>query len=316
MTEEQTLSAPLGFLGIDGGGSKTLAILVDEQGRELGRGQAGSANYANVGLEQAKASIYQAVAAARAQAPGPVEVRNAWIGLAGIDTPQARHDFTPHLRALAPHVLLTNDAELGLSALPQAVGIVLIAGTGSIALGRDLHGNVQRSGGWGHILGDEGSGYALGQQALQAVVRAVDGRGPATTLMHRILEHWQLTNPYDLISHIYPLGDKAMIAQLSTRVLQAAREGDVVAKEIIRHAAEELALAVSAVYKKLDFAGQPLAVALCGGLLIHEGAFRQQVIEQLGQRLTLGEIALVDEPARSAAQGASNLTSITHWQQA
>ena len=315
MTDEQTPSAPPGFLGIDGGGSKTLAILVDEQGRELGRGQAGSANYANVGLEQAKASIYQAVATARAQAPGPVEVRNAWIGLAGIDTPQAHHDFTPHLRALAHHVLLTNDAELGLSALPQAVGIVLIAGTGSIALGRDQHGDIQRSGGWGHILGDEGSGYALGQQALQAAVRAADGRGPTTTLMQRILDLWQLTTPYDLISHIYPQGDKAMIAQLSTCVLQAAHEGDAVANEIIHHAAEELALAVSAVYKKLNFAGQPLAVALCGGLLIHEGAFRQQVIEQIGQRITLSEIALVEEPARSAAQGASNLQSLTHWQQ-
>lgn len=316
MTDEQTSSAPLVFLGVDGGGSKTMAILVDERGRELGRGQAGSANYANVGLEQAKASIYQAVAAARDQASGPVEVRSAWIGLAGIDTPQARHDFTPHLRALAPHVLLTNDAELGLSALPQAVGVVLIAGTGSIALGRDSHGKIQRSGGWGHILGDEGSGYALGQQALQAAVRAADGRGPSTTLLERILAYWQLANPYDLISHIYPRGDKAMIAQLSTCVLYAAREGDVVARAITHHAAEELALAVSAVYRKLDFAGQPLAVALCGGLLIHEETFRQQVIEQLGQHHPLGKIALVDEPALSAAQGASDLSSITHWQQA
>lgn len=313
MTDKQANAEQVCYLGVDGGGSKTQAILVNADGHELGRGQAGSSNYAAVGLSKAIEHITNAVSQARAQVADSLTIRNAWIGLAGIDTPQGRAETFPHLRALAQEVLLTNDAELGLSALPQAVGIVLIAGTGSIALGRDVHGQLQRAGGWGHILGDEGSGYALGQQALQAAVRAADGRGPATVLLERILHHWRLREPYDLITYVYPGEDKAVIAQLSTCVMQAAREGDNIACALTQRAAEELALTVSAVYNKLDFAGQPLSLALCGGLLIHESSFREQVIQQVRQRLDLHEIELVEEPALSAARAATELTLINAW---
>ncbi|GHO43351.1 BadF/BadG/BcrA/BcrD ATPase family protein [Ktedonospora formicarum] len=316
MTGQQNQTDPVCYLGIDGGGSKTQAILVDTQGLEIGRGQAGSSNYAAVGLTKAVEHITNAVTQARAQIADTYIVSKAWIGLAGIDTPQGHTEMLPHLQALAREVLLTNDAELGLSALPQAVGVVLIAGTGSIGLGRDQHGQIQRAGGWGHILGDEGSGYALGQRALQAAVRFADGRGPATSLLKQILSHWQLTEPYELITKVYPGEEKAMIARLSICVIQAASEGDAIASTILKQAANELAMTVCAVVRKLNFAAQKLPLALSGGLLIHEHIYRELVLAQLHQQFKALEVTLVNEPALSAAKAAIHLDNLATWKRA
>jgi len=151
------------FLGIDGGATKTLAVIVDVGGQEIGRGMAGSGNQAAVGPERAVASIWRAVAEAARHAGSNKVFLAAWIGLAGVDRPGDRDRLLPHLDALATVVRLTNDAELALTGLDDAVGVAVIAGTGSIALGRDAAGTTARSGGWGHIIGDEGSGYELGR---------------------------------------------------------------------------------------------------------------------------------------------------------
>src|SRR5258708_23671473 len=128
----------------------------------------------------------------------------ARLGLAGIARPGDNEILLPHLHSVAEFILLTNDAELVLSALDDAVGIALIAGTGSIALGCDAHGIVTRTGGWGYIIGDEGSGYDIGRRCLQAGSRAVGGRGPMTALRGRLLQHRELTNAGDPIGKVYP----------------------------------------------------------------------------------------------------------------
>jgi N-acetylglucosamine kinase-like BadF-type ATPase len=201
-------------------------------------------------------------------------------------------------------VHLTNDAELVLSGLPEGVGIALIAGTGSIALGRDRHGTITRAGGWGHIVGDEGSGYALGRHCLQAVSKAADGRGQMTALVEHVLSHWNLDCASDIIGRVYPDCDKATIASLSTLVFMAARDGDEVACSIVKDAAYELALAAMAVKNKLDFVGEQVALALGGGLLLHEIDFRRQTLHAIEKRLSIGEVALVEEPALSGARAA------------
>ncbi|MDQ2717887.1 MAG: hypothetical protein M3Z08_23575, partial [Chloroflexota bacterium] len=139
----------LHYLGVDGGGTKTLAVVVDAQGQERGRGLAGSANYNAVGLDQAIQHIHVAVEQAAQAAGCHLPLRKAWLGLAGIDRPHDYETLLPSLRSLAESVHLTNDADLALSTLEDAVGVVLIAGTGSIALGRDAHGTSRRAGGWG-----------------------------------------------------------------------------------------------------------------------------------------------------------------------
>jgi N-acetylglucosamine kinase-like BadF-type ATPase len=267
---------------------------------------ASGANYNSVGLETAiqhvRAAVGQAVRAA-----GGVTLRRAWLGLAGIDR-QADHDvLLPRLNDLAEQVLLTNDGELLLAGLDNAVGVVLISGTGSIALARDAEGRRARSGGWGHILGDEGSGYIIAQQALQAVVRASDGRGPQTALRERILQAWNLQNTDELIGEIYGEPDKAKIASLSSWVMISARAGDQVAATIIQHAARELALAVNAVCQALSFSSQEIPLALGGGLLINEADFCTQVIHQIRHYQLIGQVALVEHPTLTAARAAIHL---------
>lgn len=298
------------FLGVDGGATKTLAVIVDVMGRELGRGTAGSGNQAAVGPERAVASIRTAVAEAMRQVEGSEPFCAAWIGLAGVDRPGDRDRLLPHLRTLAETVRLTNDAELALTALTGAVGVAVIAGTGSIALGRDTAGKTARAGGWGHIIGDEGSGYELGRRALQAAARASDGRGPQTALLPAIVREWDLPRADGMIGHVYPDGDKGTIARLSALVFAAARTGDDVARRIVREAATELALATIAVGKMLDFADEKLPVALAGGMLIHEADFRAIVLRRIRRRYPTGQIALVPDPALSAARAAIHLATI------
>jgi N-acetylglucosamine kinase-like BadF-type ATPase len=288
------------YLGIDGGGSKTIAVIVDEHGSEVGRGAAAGGNHHAAGLERAVKQIQRALQQAQTNAGGASPIAGAWIGLAGMDNPADRTLLLPQLQPLATHIRLTNDAELLLSALPGAVGVTLIAGTGAIALGSDTHSNSVRANGWGHLIGDEGSGYAIGQAALRAATRAADGRGPATTLLTRIAEIWELSGPEDIITYVYANPDKATIARLAPLVFDAWRSGDAVAGRIIRQAAGELAASVLAVAKTLDL---PHALPLaCGGALLTQAEdYRKLVFARLWRTRPIAPV-VVTEPALAAAR--------------
>jgi N-acetylglucosamine kinase-like BadF-type ATPase len=296
--------SPTYAIGIDGGGTKTLAVIVDAQGNERGRGIAGSANHESVGIAKAVQHLRSAIEEAARLADCSLPLQSAWFGLAGIDRPDDYTLLLPYLQPLAQHVHLTNDAELVLSGLPAAIGIALIAGTGSIALGRDARGVSTRAGGWGHLIGDEGSGYDLGRRCLQAVAQAADGRGQATTLVDLLLRQWKLDNASDIIGKVYNNYDKASIAALSSLVCAAARDGDEMASSIIEDAAHELALAFVAVKNRLDFFDNPVPLALGGGLLLHEVSFRERVIHAIGKHVSIGVVMLVEEPALSGARAA------------
>jgi glucosamine kinase len=295
------------FLGIDGGGSKTLAVIVDARGQERGRALAGSSNYQAAGIEPAIAQLYAAAEQATRAAGGSLPVKAAWLGLAGVDRPSDQSVLLPRLQPLAESIRLTNDAELLLSVLDGAVGVALVAGTGSIALGRDAQGALARAGGWGHILGDEGSGYDIGRRALQAAMRAADGRGEATMLLECVMSYWGLARPDDMVGRVYNNDDKAGIARLAPLVLRAARDGDGVARKIAQRAADELALAALTVCKALDFSGERVGLALGGGLLLHGAALRSQVLRRIRRRQLLGRVALVEEPALSGARAVIHL---------
>lgn len=302
------------FLGIDGGGSKTLAVIVDANGQECGRAQGGSSNHTVVGSEQAIAQLYAAAELATQAAGCQLPIKAAWLGLAGVDRPDDQRVLLPRLQPLAAALRLTNDAELLLSALDDAVGVALVAGTGSICLGRDARGTAARAGGWGHILGDEGSGYDIGRLALQAATRAADGRGEATLLLERIMGAWGLQRPDNMIGRVYNNDDdKATIARLSALVLLAAHDGDHVARAILQHAANELALAVLTVCNKLDFPGGKISLALGGGLLIHELDLQGRVLRRIRRRQPLARVAVVEQPALSAARAAIHLQASTTW---
>jgi N-acetylglucosamine kinase-like BadF-type ATPase len=300
------------WVGIDAGGSKTLAVVVDEDGRELGRASAGGANYQAVGLEAARAALRGALEAALRAAGCSGRPTATWVGMAGIDRPDDHALWLSHLTALTGVPRLTNDAELALAALEGAVGVAVIAGTGAIALGRDASGCTARASGWGHLIGDEGSGYDIGRACLRAVARAADGRGPATELTQRLAEEWALVAPEAMIGRVYPAGEKAQIARLAPLVVAAARSGDAVARGILARAAGELALAADTVGRALTLP-DVLPLALGGGLLVHDAGYRERVIRRIRRRRALGQVIVVVDPALAAARAAARSWTSDWW---
>lgn len=293
------------LMGIDGGGSKTLALLADETGRVLGRGEAGASNFQVIGHQAAQAAIQAAMAAAwRDAGLAPQPLRGLCLGLAGVDRPGERALFQQWAAQIQPQAqsVIANDAELVLAAgTPAGWGLALICGTGSIVYGRSPAGQAARADGWGHLLGDEGSGYAIGLAALRAVMRAYDGRGPATSLGEAILERWGLASAPDLVPRVYQeLRGKQEIAALASVVEASAAAGDATAGRILAAAGGELAVAAQAVARRLALV-DVVPCALAGGVIVGGRLVRQQfeaAAAILG--LALDPVTLVPDPAMGA----------------
>ncbi|MBI3980185.1 MAG: BadF/BadG/BcrA/BcrD type ATPase [Chloroflexi bacterium] len=299
-------------LGLDGGGSQTTALVADAAGRLLGRGTAGPANYRAVGLAAAVAAIAAATREALAAAGiSGQSLAVACLGLAGAARPEDRQRLHAAVEPLvsARRLLLTTDADVALAAgSPTTTGVVVIAGTGSIAFGRDAAGRTARAGGWGYLLGDEGSGYWIGREALAAVGRAADGRGPATALTAAVTAAWHLPAPPDLLDAVY--GTPALrpkIAALAPLVAAVAAQGDPTACAILDRAGDELALAAAAVLQQLNCAAPP-TVVLAGGVLLGCAPVRERLRAALAQRHpSANTVELQVEPAVGAVRLALRL---------
>ena len=298
-------------LGIDGGGTKTVACLAPcgpAGGPEcVGRGAAGPSNIQAVGSAEALANLDRAIAAAFADArtePGPVAA--AVLALAGSDRDENRQLIGRWAdgRQLARRTLVVHDALPVLAAgTPHGWGVALIAGTGSLAFGRHRDGRTARAGGWGYLFGDEGSAYAIAVAGLRAAAQAADGRGPATQLLPAFQQRWNLPNALALIPAVYPLaGDRAAVAALASVVTAAAAAGDGVAQRILDEAAGQLADMVAAVVRSLELpAAVPLAIA--GGLLVGDEAVKNLLVAALrGRGLDPEPVAAVADPVVGAVR--------------
>ncbi len=260
------------WLGIDGGGTNCRAAVVDDEGTVLGEGRADAANFIRVGLAAAVRHVKQSVHEACTQAGiEPAQITAACVGLAGTSHPDHHRQMLAALKEALPisDITLETDARVALAgATGNQPGVVVIAGTGSIACGINARGRFARAGGWGPAMGDEGSGSYIGRRALEAVVMAYDYRGEPTAMMEPILRHFGVSSPPELSPVIYDAPDKAMreIADLSRIVARAAREGDSAAKEILTDAAIELARAAAAVIEQLRMENDSFQVAYVGGV--------------------------------------------------
>lgn len=290
------------FLGVDGGGSKTCALIADSAGLLVGSGYAGTSNYQTVGFATAVAALAKAIDGARQSAglaPGTC-FRGACLGLAGVGRPADRALFESWLdqQQLAERHLVVNDADLLLAAgTPQGWGIALIAGTGSICYGQARDGAHVRAGGWGYLLGDEGSGYDLALRALRLVTQTADGRADAWALLQAVLQHWGLADAAELIPYIYnSTTTRAKVASLAPVIVEQAAAGDRHAEQIMQAVAAELARLLTAVAQGLREPAPP--VVFGGGLLAGSATLRQLVYQQAGA--ALGPLSFVEEPAHGA----------------
>jgi len=252
-------------IGIDAGGTKTVGILADENGHPLGEARGGGANLQTHGeleVEKVLDGILDALD------PSRRGVSALCLGIAGVDRPLDEQVIRGILKRLGYRetARVVNDAAIALAAgAPERQGIVILAGTGSIAYGADGTRTV-RAGGYGFLLADEGSAYWLGHQALRLAVRASDGRGPQTALLPLLFAALEVESVGDLIPRVYERGlPKHRIAALAPNVERAREQGDPLAAELIERGAQELALAVGAVAGQLDFGGRPFPVVVAGG---------------------------------------------------
>jgi len=259
-------------LGVDAGGTRTTCLLASELGDILAKGVAGPANLHTVGVTQTQRAIQASIGQAMSRT-GIRHVDVAYLGVAGVDRTPERKTVLTIVKKLgvAKRFHVDNDALIALAGGTVCrPGVVVISGTGSIAFGINSRGQRARSGGWGPVLGDEGSGYDIGRRALVAVMRSGDGRGPQTSLAHRVLRHLRLDRPEQLIGYVY--GDTMgvpRIAELASIVLDESKRGDPVSRRIVEDAARELTEAALSVTKKLRLEKGPVDIVVCGGAFEH-----------------------------------------------
>jgi glucosamine kinase len=255
------------FAGVDGGGTRTTLVLAGADGREILR-RVGGAGLVDPRDPTASALLVAGlVRAAMAEAGLGVPPVSLCAGLAGVGNETERLAVERALAAegVAGRVRIVTDGEIALEgALGGGAGVLVIAGTGSVAYGRAEDGRVARCGGWGMFVGDEGSGYALGRAGIVAALRAADGRGPATRLLKELMERMGVDTPNGIPPWV-GRSEKSVIAALSRPVVEAAEAGDEVALAILRREAGELALHPRALAGVLDPWSEPVTVVLYGG---------------------------------------------------
>ncbi len=300
-------------LAIDGGGSKTIAWIANafptsDQRRPtfevIGRSESGPSNPRSVGFEAAFSSLDAAVTAALNQAAiPPTSIAVACLSLAGAGRTEEQNRILVWAsnRRLAAQTIVTDDVEplrfaaeyeqrelqARSSSYDHAAweqSITLVVGTGSIACGRNGDLLTARVGGWGYLLGDEGSGFAIGLAGLRAVCQAHDRGAPATNLHNAILKHFGLQTPTELVGLVYqnPL-PRPQIAAISELVLSHADE-DPIARKIMADSIEALADLVTTTAQRVKLSQQSYSLALSGGVLSNQASFVEQLLDELSRR--------------------------------
>jgi N-acetylglucosamine kinase len=291
------------FVGIDGGQSSTTALIGDENGKVLGVGTAGPCNHvgAREGARKLTQAVSQSLASACAQAglaAAETSFEAACVGMSG--GPEDKQLILSKL-LLARTLVVTTDAAIALAgATGGEAGAVTIAGTGSMAFGRNESGRNARAGGWGYIFGDEGSGFDIVRQALRAALRFEEGWGPATILRGMLLDATGCKTANDALHAFYTLEwPRPRIAAMAPTVDEAALQGDPVASAILRNAGQQLASLAASVRAQLWGGTDRVFVAFAGGV------FRSNLVRAVYCQITeLAEGNRCGPPLYGPAAGA------------
>lgn len=293
--------------GADGGGTKTLGILADRSGTELARMQAGPGNPNVAGVDAAARNLLELIGGCCDLAKrSPLEIGAAVFGLAGVGSQVVRASLDEALRVLAAprgwsslRLFLETDARIALEgAFGGGPGIVLIAGTGSNVIGKLPSGDVTSVGGWGRVLGDEGSGYAIGLAAARAVACEIDGRGDAPRLRALLADRFGWVSRDRVIAAVYQ--EKFDLAAVAPIVLDAAAGGDAAAIHILEAAAHQLAETLRALVVRME-GSTPVGVVFTGGLIDHDTPYAAILRDAIGTQVPGAEVVpALYPPARGA----------------
>ncbi len=295
-------------IGIDGGGTKTHLLAVDKNMDILYESKGGSSNLASNPPEVVKDNLSSLLEEFRRESGlSPLQCRGLCLGSAGAGRESAKKTLYQFLQKskLSPYIYVTTDAEGALyGGTETGCGLLLIAGTGSICYGRNAVGEICRVGGWGHIMGDEGSGFNMACRMLQAVAKAWDGRGRPTILTDLIMEYWSLHNMDELVDYVYHANKgKAEIAALAFLCDLAYKKGDESAFEIMEACARELAGLVKSAGRA--FSQDSQVICVYSGSLITKSLYLLQHLRHMLAENT-PEILFI-QPKQSAAWGCARL---------
>ncbi len=303
------------FIGIDGGSSQSVGVLLDEAERVVARAVGGPGNYHIAGPAATERNLFELIARLVETAGATTgDVTHACFALSGVWREADRRVIGGILdrRGIGARSTLIADVEALLAAIQgDRPAIVAVAGTGSIVMGRDAHGRVHRVGGHGHLLDDDGSGYDIGCSGLRAVLEASDGRGPATALTDALPAAAGLGGVDEIVPWLYgPAERKRDVARLAPHVIETAAKGDGPAKAILDRAAGELARWVSVAAEALSLTGSAVTVVLAGGVLEHNELYRRLVEERVLHEVAHAKLTA---PEHEAAYGAARI-ALRAWQ--
>lgn len=293
-------------IGIDAGGTKTVCQLADADGHLLTETRGPGANLQAAGELQVEKVLHdvmdRAIEECQCGMPGAI-----CLGMAGVDREDDSRVVWGIMRRIGykARLVVVNDALIALEAgIGDGPGIVLISGTGSIAYGRNSRGEAARAGGWGYVLGDEGSGYWIGRTAIRAVLRESDRRGPRTRLTDLLLKHFDVKRPQDLMHAVYYRGVKPPeIAALAPYVQEAFTQGDEVAAGIMDGTARELAGYAVTVARRLRMEDEPFTLLLSGGIFRGLHWLVQELPKRIRPDAPYVELRVLDcEPASGAVR--------------
>ena len=282
--------------GIDGGGTHTRVEIRDMENRFVSRAEFGPFNINSIGEEAFRELLREVFA----HCGDMGRCASICFGAAGISNPRMGEVLREELEkaGFSGKWKLCGDQEIALRGAMDTPGVAVIAGTVSICFGKNAAGQTARSGGYGHLIDDGGSGYALGRDVLGAAVRTADGRDSCQKLLDAVYDRLNITDPAGIVSFVYsPKTDKSAIARFAWLALELAQEPEVA--EILKKNAEELASLVAAVQKKLNLNG--CTIALLGGLLTSDNPYHTIVKDRLSA------LGTVIAPAHDALWGAAQM---------
>jgi N-acetylglucosamine kinase-like BadF-type ATPase len=289
-------------IGIDGGATKTTAVLADLNRNILAERTSGPANFLIIGTDKVAKTISDLILDLCNDAE--VNIQNIEIVCMGLTGAGREEDAEKIKNAVLDYwqnnysskiknLIVTSDARIALEgAFSGRPGIILIAGTGSIIFGKDRSGTLYRVGGFGRYIGDEGGGYSIGRLGLQAVAKYFDGRGPETKLLQILQEKFGINSPEDLINKVYK--ENIDFASLAPFVIQCAEEGDEPCREILRKEAEELVLHIKAIKDKIRV--RTVYISFLGGLLSAENYYSKLLRKIILQKIEGVNVILPEHP--------------------
>ncbi len=302
------------IIGMDGGGTKTHAVITDQKGMIRAEHVSGPSNFQIIGVEKAAETIFSLIEMCCDSVDCRIsDIAAVVCGLTGAGRTGDQERMAAGLKKYArtknvrlKKVVIESDARVALEgAFKGSAGIILIAGTGSIAFGKDAKGNVHRVGGWGRVLGDEGSGYYLGRLGITAVVRHIDGRGEKTKLTTMIAKEFGLTDQTAIINAVYK--NSFDVASVAPLVIKAAEKNDAVCRAIIENAVVELAWHIQVAAEKLSKSSakkvkDKIHVSFIGGLIAHDTIVARFLAQYLHSNYPFIDII---QPMASPAYGAA-----------